>query len=160
VSEKYEFIDAEYADNSAAPSVPDAPTIVQMCTWLSASKSGFYEWRGRPVSATARRRELLQAKITERFDDSDGTYGYRRVHAALARSGEQVSPELVRKLMRQLGLVPCQPRPYRTTTVRGDQASAGDLLGRDFTADEPGTKLVSDITYVWGPGKAGCIWPR
>jgi len=101
------------------------------------------------MSATAQRRELLKVKIKELFDDSDGTYGYRRIHAALARSGEQASPELVRKLMRQLGLVPCQPRPYRTTTVRGEQASAGDLLGRDFTAEAPGTKLVSDITYIW-----------
>jgi putative transposase len=149
VSEKYEFIDAEYAANSAAASVADAPTIVQMCTWLSVSKSGFYDWRNRPMSATAQRRELLKVKIKELFDDSDGTYGYRRIHAALARGGEHAGPELVRKLMRRLGLVPCQPRPYRTTTVRGEQAGAGDLLGRDFTADAPGTKLVSDITYVW-----------
>jgi putative transposase len=148
VSEKYEFIDAEYAATAAA-NAADAPTITQMCSWLSVSKSGFYEWRGRPMSATARRRELLKAKITELFDDSDGTYGYRRIHAALARTGERASPALVRKLMRQLGLVPCQPRPYRTTTVRGDRAGASDLVGRDFGSDEPGTKLVSDITYIW-----------
>jgi putative transposase len=149
VSEKYEFIDAEYAANSAAASAADAPTIMQMCSWLSVSKSGFYEWRGRPMSATAQRRELLKAKIKQLFDDSDGTYGYRRIHAALARTGERVSPALVRKLMRQLGLVPCQPRPYRTTTVRGDQPGATDLVGRDFSAEEPGSKLVSDITYIW-----------
>jgi putative transposase len=148
VSEKYEFIDAEYAANAAAKAA-EAPTVVQMCTWLSVSKSGFYEWRGRPMSATTQRRELLKAKITQLFDDSDGTYGYRRIHAALARTGERVSPGLVRKLMRQLGLVPCQPRPYRTTTVRGEQAGAADLVGRDFTAEAPGTKLVSDITYIW-----------
>jgi putative transposase len=142
VSEKYEFIDAEYAD-------ADAPTIVQMCRWLSVSKSGYYEWRSRPMSATAQRRELLKTKIKQLFHDSDGTYGYRRIHAALARTGEQASPGLVRRLMRQLGLVACQPRPYRTTTVRGERVGAGDLVGRDFTAAAPGTKLVSDITYIW-----------
>jgi putative transposase len=148
VSEKYEFIDAEYAANIAA-NVADAPTIRHMCTWLSVSKSGFYEWRGRPASATAARRELLKAKIQQLFEASDGTYGYRRLHASLAARGEQVSPELVRKLMRELGLLPCQPRPYRTTTVRGAPARVEDLLCRDFTAEAPGTKLVSDITYIW-----------
>lgn len=148
MSEKYEFIDGEYAAHAAA-NAAGAPTILQMCTRLSVSKSGDYERRSRPTSATAQRRELLQQKIGELFDDSDGTYGYRRIHAALARAGERVSPELVRKLMRRLGLVPCQPRPYRTTTVRGEAAGAGDLVDRDISAETPGTKLVSDITYIW-----------
>lgn len=148
MSEKYEFIDGEYAAPAAAHAA-GAPTIRHMCTWLSVSKSGYYEWRNRPMSATAQRRELLRQKIQELFDDSDGTYGYRRIHAALGRAGERVSPELVRRLMRRLGLVPCQPRPYRTTTVRGEAAGAGDLVGRDISAESPGTKLVSDITYIW-----------
>lgn len=148
MSEKYEFIDGEYAAQAAA-NAAGAPTITHMCSWLSVSKSGYYEWRSRPTSATAQRRELLQQKIGELFDDSDGTYGYRRIHAALARAGERVSPELVRKLMRWLGLAPCQPRPYRTTTVRGEAAGAGDLVDRDISAEAPGTKLVSDITYIW-----------
>jgi putative transposase len=149
VSEKYEFIDAEYADNRAADDAAAAPTIVQMCAWLAVSKSGFYDWRNRPASATAQRRELLKGKIKALFDASDGTYGYRRIHAQLVRAGEQVGPELVRRLMRGLGLVPCQPRPWRTTTVRGEEVAATpDLVARDFTAEAPGTKLVGDITYV------------
>jgi len=149
VSEKYEFIDAEYADAVADTRCGDeAPSIRQMCQWLSVSKSGFYEWRGRPASATARRRQLLKVKITALFEASEGTYGYRRLHAALVRGGEQVGPELVRVLMRELGLVACQPRPYRTTTVRGRAGEPRDLLRRDFTATAPGCKLVGDITYV------------
>jgi transposase InsO family protein len=148
VSEKYEFIDAEYADHRAAEAA-DAPTIVQMCAWLAVSKSGFYEWRSRPASATAQRRELLKVKIKALFDASDGTYGYRRIHAQLVRGGEHLGPELVRRLMRQLGLVACQPRPWRTTTIHGEEvATTPDLVARDFTAQTPGTKLVGDITYV------------
>jgi putative transposase len=156
VSEKYEFIDAEYADHTEHRSTVAtatgrgvAPTIRQMCTWLGVSKSGFYEWRSRPTSATAARRELLATKIKALFDAHHGTYGYRRLHAALVRGGERVSPELVRRLMRQLGLVACQPRPWRTTTLRDETvAKAPDLVARDFTASAPGTKLVSDVTYV------------
>ena len=49
--------------------------------------------------------------IAKHFELSHQTYGYRRIHAALMRQGEQVSAELVRDLMRELGLVACQPRP-------------------------------------------------
>ena len=147
MSEKYEFIDAEYADINAAAGV--APTIGQMCAWLAVSRSGFYDWWARPTSATAARRELLKIKIEALFEAFDGTYGYRRLHAELLRGGEQVGPELVRKLMRELGLVACQPRPYKVTTIPDtDPAPIPDLVRRDFTADAPGTKLVGDITYI------------
>jgi putative transposase len=142
VSDKYAFIDAEYA-------AAGAPTIERMCCWLQVSKSGYYEWLHRPMSATAQRRELLKIKIQALFEASDDTYGYRRLHEELVRGGEQVGPELVRQLMRELGLVACQPRPWRITTLRGDEHStASDLVGRDFTADAPGRKLVGDITYI------------
>lgn len=136
---KYEFIDAQKAFYP----------IVLMCLWLAVSRSGFYDWCSRPASATAARRRELQVLITSIFAGSDGTYGYRRVHAELARGQVACGPELVRDVMRDLGLYPCQPKPFRpTTTIPGDVAAVPDLVHRDFTADAPGTKLVGDITYI------------
>ena len=120
-----------------------------MCAWLNVSRSGYYDWKNRKPSATARRREILQAQVRVAFDQSDGTYGYRRVHAWLARRGTKVDPDTVRGIMRGLGLVPCQPRPWRpVTTIAGDAGDLPDLLRRDFTAEAPATKLVGDITYI------------
>lgn len=138
MTERYEFIDGE------TPSYP----ISRMCRWLEVSRSGYFDWRSRPASATAERREGLKVMIRQIFEEFDETYGYRRVHAELGRRGVQVGPELVRALMRELGLVPCQPRPFRRTTVPGDETDVPDLVRRDFTAAEPGTKLVGDITYI------------
>jgi transposase InsO family protein len=53
-------------------------------------------------SATAKRREELKLLIRKAFDDSDGTYGYRRVWWQLARWGVRAGLELVRALMREL----------------------------------------------------------
>jgi len=146
VSEKYAFIDAEYANN---PGARFFPAIAAMCRWLEVSKSGFYEWRNRGESAAARRRADLAALIRHVFEDSDGTYGYRRIAAQLARSGIAVGAELVRRVMRELGLVPCQPRPWRpATTQQGQAGPIPDLVNRDFTADVPGQKMVGDITYI------------
>ena len=147
MSDKYAFIAAEYAQPAAEPA--EAPTLAQMLGWLSVSKSGFYEWRDREVSETAKRREQLKEKVEALFTEYGGTYGYRRIHAELLRRGVQVGDELVRDLMRESGLVTVQPRPYRTTTVRGaNEPDVPDLVRRDFTADRPGTKLVGDITYI------------
>jgi transposase InsO family protein len=143
VSDKYAFIDAEYAQAA------EVPTIGRMCGWLQVSRSGYYEWLTRPMSATAQRRQLLKIKIAAVFEACDGTYGYRRLHAELVRGGERVGLELVRELMRELGLVARQPRPWRTTTVQGrEQTTTPDLVGQDFTAEAPGCKLVGDITYI------------
>ena len=144
MSEKYEFVDTTLTE-------PNCPfPVTSMCRWLEVSTSGFYSWQNRPDSATARRRDTLRALITAEFTRSDETYGYRRLHAALARRGVTAGRELVRHLTRELGLLPCQPRPGRTGLTRADAAPGPipDLVGRDFTADVPGHKLVGDITYI------------
>lgn len=139
MTDKYEFIDGE----------KEHYPIVGMCAWMDVSKSGFYDWQGRSASATARRREQLKVLITKSFTDSDGTYGHRRIHAELTRWGHPCSVELVRALMRELDLVACQPKPWRQGLTDGDEhATIPDLVGRDFTAEEPGTKMVGDITYI------------
>jgi putative transposase len=149
VTEKYGFIDAEYAD-MPGEDAGDAPGIMQICTWLGVSKSGYYEWRSRPQSAATKRRELLKTKIGALFGANNEEYGYRRMHAALVRGGEQCCPELVRELMRELGLEPCQPKPWRhsLTEQDGEAGPIPDRVNRDFTAEKPGQKMVGDITYI------------
>lgn len=121
-----------------------------MCGWLMVSTSGFYDWLKRPESATAARRAKLTKRIHFFFTKSDGTYGYRRIHADLKDEGTECSPELVRQIMRDENLVPCQPRPFRVTTQKDEEMSdkLPDLVKRDFTADRPGIKFVGDITYI------------
>ena len=122
---RYEYIDSQ----RAVPANP-YPTS-KMCLWLEVSTAGFYDWRSRPQSATAARREVLCERIRHFFDASDGTYGYRRVHADLVEDGTPCSPELVRSLMASLGLVACQPRPFRVTTQADGHASITDHVKRE-----------------------------
>lgn len=125
-------------------------TVAAMCRWLGVSESGYYEWASRPQCPTAARRERLKALISVIFTEFEGRYGYRRIHEALVRRGHLCGPELVRSLMRELELVPCQPRRSRRGTTRqaAKFADIPDLVNRDFTAEAPGQKLVGDITYV------------
>lgn len=75
---KFAFIDGE----------KDHFPIVKMCRWLEVSTSGYYEWKDRPPSLAAQRRDRLAAMITAIFQANHGAYGYRRIHAVLDRSGE------------------------------------------------------------------------
>ncbi len=159
MSQKYEFIDAQYADTPAGGG--NAPTITCMCRWLGVSKSGFYEWRSRPESATAKRRAELKFLIARAFDDSDGTYGYRRIWWQLARWGVRVGAELVRALMRELGLVACQPLPWRPATTQ--QGACGPIPDAWSTATSVRTCPAprwSAILPISRRGKAGFISPR
>lgn len=148
MSDRYAFIAAERAtlNEDGTPRY----RVVSMCRWLAVSTSGFYEWCSRPASLSAQRRERLAAMIEHIFAEHDGTYGYRRVHAVLERRGYPCDPETVRAIMRELDLVACQPRASRKGTTRqaGKMADIPDLVERDFTAQTPGAKLVSDVTYV------------
>jgi transposase InsO family protein len=139
VSAKYAFIAGEEGNYS----------VRCMCAWAKVSRSGYYDWRGRAPSATAAWRAELGELIEYLFTDSDGTYGYRRIHAALGRAGRHADPQTVRSIMAERGLVACGPaRRGPRTTVPGLPGQASDLVRRDFTAPEPGMKLVGDITYI------------
>jgi len=82
VSEKYAFADAECA--TLAGDEACAPTITQACEWLGVSKSGYYDWKSRPQSLAAKRRELLDIKVKALFEADNEEYGYRRMHGGLA----------------------------------------------------------------------------
>jgi transposase InsO family protein len=97
---KYAFIEA------TEKTCPHRFGIRRMCTWLGVSPSGFFTWRNRPPSARAVRRDELTALVTWSFQRSNGTYGYRRVHADLTRRGVEVGPDLVLDIMAAQGLWP------------------------------------------------------
>jgi transposase InsO family protein len=125
--------------------------IVWMCRLLQVPRSSFYAWRAAVAreTATAARRRQLGEHVARVFTAGRGAYGCRRVAAQLNREGHPCSVGLVADLMRELGLRACQPRAYRRTTVPGEHPVASpDLIERDFTAAEPGTRMVADITYL------------
>jgi hypothetical protein len=150
VSEKFAFIAAEKAN-------PTSPyPVIKMCAWLEVSTSGFYDSCNVVESDRARRRATVAMHVRAAFQAGRGSYGVRRVQRILKRSANpqvaSCSAKLVRSIMAELRLKACQPRAYKTTTQPDPYATGpADLVGRDFTAERPGTKLVGDITYSAQP---------
>ncbi|PSL51486.1 integrase-like protein [Saccharothrix carnea] len=90
----------------------------------------------------------LAARIRVIHRESAGTYGVPRITAELHDTGHEVNHKRVARVMRGIGLAGLRlRRRHRTTTAGPTAVKAPDLLGRDFTAQEPNTRYVGDITY-------------
>ncbi|WP_392749257.1 IS3 family transposase [Streptomyces sp. LN590] len=127
-------------------------TIVLLCRVMKTARSTYYAWVAGAEAREARRRadEELAHEITVVHIASRGTYGVPRVTAELRRQGRPVNRKRVERVMREHGIAGHTRRTGRHSLTKQDTmaAPAPDLVGRDFHADRPGTKIVGDITYI------------
>ena len=124
-----------------------------MCRVLGVARGGYYAWRdasARP-SPRRKRREEIVAKIRGIHEASDATCGSPRVHDELVRRGVKINRKTVERYMEQHDISPVLARKFvpQTTDSEYDHPVADNLLDRQFTADAPNRKWVTDITYVW-----------
>lgn len=119
-----------------------------MCKTLEVSLSGYYAWRGRPESGRTRKDRLLTIKIIAHHQQSRETYGTPRLKVDLAEEGEVVSRYRIGRLMRAANLKVRCKRKFRTTKSKSTHPVAENVLDRDFQADGPNQKWVTDITYL------------
>ncbi|MEU3092363.1 IS3 family transposase [Streptomyces massasporeus] len=125
--------------------------VKRLCTILGIARSSFYYWRRTAADRAARQAAdvRLAARIRAVHRESDGTYGVPRITAELREAGEHVNHKRIARVMRGAGLAGVRlRRRHRTTVADPAAAKAPDLVGRDFTASEPNTKYVGDITYL------------
>lgn len=123
--------------------------ISLLCRILKVSRSGYYDWKDRPLSKRARENADLTEQIVEIHERSRETYGYPRVHAELRALGVRCSRKRVARLMRKAGLQGCRRGRKKRTTRRDEHAvPAPDLVNRNFYATAPDRIWTADITYV------------
>ncbi|MEH0446787.1 MULTISPECIES: IS3 family transposase [unclassified Streptomyces] len=125
--------------------------VKRLCTILGIARSSFYYWRATAADRAARQAAdaRLAARIRAVHRESDGTYGVPRITAELREAGERVNHKRIARVMRGAGLAGMRlRRRHRSTVADPAAAKAPDLIGRDFTASEPNTKYVGDITYL------------
>jgi len=128
----------------------DSYPVGIMCKVLGVAPSGYYAWRRRQPSPTARRGRQIGQAARQSHRDSHGIYGYRRVHQDLVEDLHLACcRETVRQAMAELGLSGKQKRRFvKTTDSDHDRPIAENLLQRDFTATRPNQKWLADITYI------------
>jgi len=118
-----------------------------MCAFFEVSKSGYYDFVKRMDKPD--RDEALAAEISECQEACRKTYGYRRVHIWLGREKQlYCNPKTVLRVMRKYGLL-SEIRRRRKYKHMGQQLHVyANHLNRDFHANKPNQKWVTDISYI------------
>ena len=129
--------------------------VAVACRILGVSRSGYYDWLGRPPSAREEANTLLLKHIKEVHEDSRKTYGWPRVHAELTLGrGLAVNHKRVARLMREAGIQGLYRRRYLRGPTR--QATEEDLVKRNFTVEATDLLWLTDITEH--PTKEGKLY--
>ncbi|MGW9453330.1 IS3 family transposase [Streptomyces sp. NPDC055632] len=141
MNDTYAFIEAEKTTHGVA----------FLCRLLKVARSSFYAWLAAAKSRASRLAadEALVHEIAVIHVASRQTYGVPRIHAELRRLGRCVNRKRIARLMREHGIQGAHRRKRRSLTRPDRKAKpAPDIIGRDFHAEIPGTKLVGDITTL------------
>ena len=124
----------------------DKYPIQTMCQFFGVSRSGYYSFVKRMEKVD--RDEPLASMIQECQQRTHRTYGYRRVHIWLERRGVHHNPKTVLRVMNKYGLL-SEIRRRRKYRVMGQHLHRYEnILNRDFTANRPNQKWVTDISYI------------
>ena len=90
--------------------------------------------------------ESEKQEITAIYHENKGRYGYRRITSELRKRKFSVNHKTVQRLMKELGLV-CRVRMKKYRSYKGEVGKiAPNLLNRDFRAEKPNQKWVTDVT--------------
>jgi transposase InsO family protein len=120
-----------------------------MCRILRVSPGGYYDWRGRPQSRTAARRDALVVAIKAVHGEAKARYGSPRIHAELVARGEPCCVNTVARLMRREGIAAKTRRKFRCTTDSNHgRHVAENVLDRQFEPEATNRAWTADITYV------------
>ena len=119
-----------------------------MCRVLCLSESGYYRWlRNREKR---NRRQLLAVKIDAILAEhpDNRNYGVDRVSLALEQDGVDVSRRTVYRVMKENGWLHKKRVPHGITKTTTEAQEQENILKRDFSAQRPLEKFLTDITEV------------
>ena len=123
----------------------DKYSINSMCKFFEVSRSGYYAFLKRMDIPD---RDLpLAEKIRECQEESHRTYGYRRVHIWLERQGIYRNPKTILRVMQKYNLLSVVRRK-KFKYVSEHLHKYPNLLNREFEAERPNQKWVTDISYI------------
>ena len=88
----------------------------------------------------------IKEQITAIYMENRGRFGYRRITLELRNRGYRINHKTVQRLMKQMGLV-CKVRMKKYHSYKGEVGKvAPNLLSRNFEAEKPNQKWVTDVT--------------
>lgn len=121
--------------------------ISELCEALDVARGTFYNhiYRRADPSKKDAEKYALMLRIQAIFDNSNQTYGVKRIHAALAQQGIRVCTKRLSKLMREMNLE-CVRTDAKAQYLRREKRIKENLIRRNFSVNAPNEIWVSDFT--------------
>ncbi len=139
---RYQFIN----DNS------DNFPVKKMVKYLNINRSSYYNWQNHKDKRLKRkvREEKIIEEIKSIQEDTRYSYGTPTITKALENTEFQSNHKKVARILRENGLNHKRKKKFKITTdSKHNYNISPNVLNRDFTADRPNQKWVSDFTYIW-----------
>lgn len=113
---------------------------------LGMSRSVYY-YNVKHLNDRSNKDLQLLKELVPIFKESNKTYGYRRIHSELLKTGRTISEKIVRRAMKLGNLVVYKPKKLKYSSYKGEITPAvPNILNRNFHADAPNQKWLTDIT--------------
>ena len=122
----------------------DVYSLSNMCIALDISRSTYYKYKN-----SEDRDYYDYLIIKEIFEESRGTYGFRRIKEGIRlKYGVIFNHKKILRITKKYGLIPKYHRKRKNTNRRMEENVKDNLLKRDFKAERKNRKWCTDITYL------------
>lgn len=128
--------------------------VSRLCAALHIPRCSYYKWKKREKNQNELLNEQIIEWIKELYEEQNGILGYRQMTIAINRIHHTaLNKKRIYRLMRALGLRSvCRKKRYRYTPST-PEVTAENILNRDFHADKPNEKWLTDVTeFKWYEG--------
>lgn len=119
-------------------------SVCEICQHLGISRSTYYRWKRNSQKETTK--QAIERKVGEQCRENRFRYGYRKI-TALLNQEIHVNHKVVQRVMQKYGWQ-CRVKVKKRKRTGQPYHISDNLLKRDFQADRPLQKLVTDITYL------------
>ena len=125
--------------------VEDKYPLHQLLKCLCMAKSSYYYQRA--VMKQSDKYAEIRIRIKIIFQENRNCYGYRRIHGELKKIGITVSEKIVRRIMKEEHLTVPTKRMKKYSSYKGEiTPEVENIINRDFHAEQPNIKWLTDIT--------------
>ena len=121
--------------------------ILVLCDFAGIARSSYYKWLNKEDSNREKENKVLTDEIIKIYDEVNGIYGYRRIKLNLEiRLNKIINLKRIYRLMKELNLQSVIRKKKKKYVKSNPQITAENILNRDFKADAPNKKWLTDVT--------------
>ena len=122
-------------------------SICELCNYAKIARASYYKWLNRSETLRDRENSIILDEINKVYSEVKGIYGYRRITLNINRRlNSKYNHKRIYRLMKSINLSSVIRRKRKKYIKSTPQITAENILNREFTADRPNEKWLTDVT--------------